>query len=100
MSVPLRASSGSAYLLDRLGPGLQRGAPHFNGLAALYEPGGVRVLGINIQDSKHKSRNQRFWIQHSVARDADASVAMLYEVTATPTVIFSDREGTLLAEKA
>ncbi len=53
-----------------------------------------------------------------MARDADASVAKLYKVTGTPTVIFFDRQGivsytgnelpadyakrldTLLAEKA
>lgn len=70
-------------------------APHFNELAARYEPKGVRVLGINIQDSEARTRAgiKDFGIQYSVARDADASVAKLYKVTGTPTVIFLDRNG-------
>ncbi len=95
-------------------------APHFNELAAGYESKGVRVLGINIQDSEARTRAgiKDFGIQYSVARDADAAVAKLYKVTGTPTVIFLDRNGvvsytanelpadyakrldTLLAEKA
>jgi peroxiredoxin len=70
-------------------------APHFNELAARYEPKGVRVLGINIQDSELRTKAgvKDFGIQYSVARDADANVAKLYEVTGTPTVIFFDRQG-------
>ena len=95
-------------------------APHFNELAARYEPKGVRVLGINIQDSEARTKGgiEDFGIQYLVARDADAGVARLYKVTGTPTVIFLDRQGvvryrghelpadyarrfdTLLAEKA
>ncbi len=70
-------------------------APHFNELAARYESKGVRVLGINIQDSEARTKAgiKDFGIQYSVARDADASVARLYRVTGTPTVIFLDRNG-------
>ncbi len=70
-------------------------ASHFNELAAGYESKGVRVLGINIQDSEARTRAgiKDFGIQYSVARDADASVARLYKVTGTPTVIFFDRQG-------
>lgn len=36
-----------------------------------------------------------FGIRYPVARDADASVALRYQVTATPTVIFLDAEGVI-----
>lgn len=95
-------------------------APHFNELAASYESKGVRVLGINIQDSEARTKAgiKDFGIHYPVARDANANVAKLYKVTGTPTVIFLDRNGvvsytanelpadyakrldTLLAEKA
>jgi thiol-disulfide isomerase/thioredoxin len=70
-------------------------APHFNELAAHYEPKGVRVLGINIQDSEVRTNAgiMDFGIGYAVARDADAGVAKLYRVTGTPTVIFLDRQG-------
>lgn len=70
-------------------------APHFNELAARYESKGVRVLGINIQDSDARTRSGivDFGIRYTVARDADAAVARLYKVTGTPTVIFLDHQG-------
>ncbi len=70
-------------------------APHFNELAARYEPKGVRVLGINIQDSEARTKAGivDFGIRYTVARDADAVVAKLFKVTGTPTVIFLDRQG-------
>ncbi|MGH9907960.1 MAG: TlpA family protein disulfide reductase, partial [Pyrinomonadaceae bacterium] len=63
-------------------------APHFNQLAAQYEPRGVRVLGINIQDSLARTESgiKDFGIRYAVVRDADAAVARLYNVTGTPTV--------------
>ena len=70
-------------------------APHFNELAARYEPQGVRVVGINIQDSPARTEGgiRDFGIKYKVVRDADASVTRLYKVTGTPTVIFLDRKG-------
>lgn len=70
-------------------------APHFNQLAAQYEPEGVRVLGINIQDSVARTEAgiKEFGIRYPVARDADASVTRRYHVTGTPTVVFLDSQG-------
>ncbi len=72
-------------------------APHFNQLAAQYEPRGVRVLGINIQDSLARTESgiKDFGIRYAVVRDADAGVARLYKVTGTPTIVFLDRQGTV-----
>lgn len=70
-------------------------APHFNALAAKYEPQGVRVVGINIQDSPARTEGgvKDFGIQYKVVRDPDASVARRYKVAGTPTIIFLDRNG-------
>lgn len=70
-------------------------APQFNQLAAQYEPRGVRVLGINIQDSLARTESgiKDFGIRYAVVRDADAAVARLYKVTGTPTIVFLDRQG-------
>src|SRR5712691_3651156 len=70
-------------------------APHFNQLAAQYEPRGVRVLGINIQDSPARTAAgiKEFGIRYPVARDPDASVTRRYHVTGTPTVVFLDSQG-------
>ncbi|MGI9107950.1 MAG: TlpA family protein disulfide reductase [Pyrinomonadaceae bacterium] len=70
-------------------------APHINELAAKYEAQGVRVVGINIQDSEARTAGgvKEFGIKYAVARDADASIAKLYKVQGTPTVIFLDKEG-------
>ena len=72
-------------------------APHFNQLAAQYEPRGVRVLGINIQDSLARTESgiKDFGIRYAVVRDADAAVARLYKVTGTPTIVILDRQGTV-----
>ena len=72
-------------------------APQFNQLAAQYEPRGVRVLGINIQDSLARTESgiKDFGIRYAVVRDADAAVARLYKVTGTPTILFLDRQGTV-----
>ena len=72
-------------------------APQFNQLAAQYEPRGVRVLGINIQDSLARTESgiKDFGIRYAVVRDADAAVARLYKVTGTPTIVFLDRQGTV-----
>jgi len=70
-------------------------APHINELAAQYEARGVRVLGINIQDSEARTAGgvREFGIKYAVARDADARIAKLYKVQGTPTVIFLDKDG-------
>ena len=70
-------------------------APHFNQLAATYEPQGVRVVGINIQDSPARTEGgvKEFGINYRVVRDADASVTRRYKVAGTPTIIFLDRNG-------
>jgi cytochrome c biogenesis protein CcmG, thiol:disulfide interchange protein DsbE len=70
-------------------------APHFNALAAQYESRGVRVLGINIQDSSARTQSgiNDFGIRYAVARDTDAAVARRYRVTGTPTVVFLDANG-------
>ncbi len=70
-------------------------APRINKLASLYEPLGVRVLGINIQDSQARVEAgiKDFGIRFPVARDPDASVARRYKVTGTPTLVFLDRNG-------
>jgi len=70
-------------------------APHINELAAQYEARGVRVLGINIQDSEARTAGgvREFGIRYAVARDADARIAKLYKVQGTPTVIFLDKDG-------
>jgi peroxiredoxin len=70
-------------------------APRINELAAQFEPKGVRVLGINIRDSQARAEGgiRDFGIQYQVARDGDASVARLYKVTGTPTVVFLDDNG-------
>jgi len=70
-------------------------APVINELAANYQPRGVRVLGINIQDSPARTAGgvKDFGIRYPVARDADAAVARSYKVTGTPTVVILDRHG-------
>ncbi len=70
-------------------------APQFNQLATEYESRGVRVLGINIQDSQARTEGgiKDFGIRYSVARDGDASVAHRYNVAGTPTIVFVDRKG-------
>lgn len=70
-------------------------APYINQLAASYESRGVRVLGVNIQDSLARTEGgiRDFGIRYAVARDADASVARRYKVTGTPTIIFLDKAG-------
>jgi len=70
-------------------------APHLNALAAKYEPQGVRVVGINIQDSPARTEGgvKEFGIQYRVVRDADASVTRRYKVAGTPTIIFLDHNG-------
>ena len=70
-------------------------APHFNALAAQYEPRGVHVLGINIQDSAPRTEGgtRDFGIHYTVARDADAAVSRRYHVTGTPTIVFLDASG-------
>ena len=72
-------------------------APHFNELAGQYEPRGVRVLGINIQDSLARTESgiKDFGIRYAVVRDADAGVARRYKVTGTPTIVFLDRQSTV-----
>ena len=76
-------------------PTCKEEAPHFNQLAAEYEQRGVRVLGINIQDSVARSAEgvKDFGIRYAVARDADASVARRYGVVGTPTIVFLDSRG-------
>jgi peroxiredoxin len=70
-------------------------APHFNDLAAKYEPQGVRVVGINIQDSVGRTEGgvKDFGIKYKVVRDPDATVTRRYKVVGTPTIIFLDRNG-------
>jgi peroxiredoxin len=70
-------------------------APVFNSLAEKYEPRGVRVLGINIQDSLARTQGgiKDFGIRYTVARDADANVARRYNVKGTPTIILLDHKG-------
>ena len=78
-------------------PTCKEEAPHFNELAAKYEPRGVRMLGINIQDSLARTQSgiKDFGIRYAVARDPDASVARRYRVTGTPTVVLLDKAGTV-----
>lgn len=70
-------------------------APEFNRLARRNRASGIRLLGINIQESEKRTRAgiKDFGIRYPVARDGDASVARRYQVVATPTVIFLDAEG-------
>jgi peroxiredoxin len=72
-------------------------APEFNRLMRRHRASGIRVLGINIQESKKRTRAgiKDFGIRYPVALDTDASVARRYQVTATPTVIFVDANGTI-----
>jgi len=78
-------------------PSCKEEAPHINELAAKYEPRGVRVLGINIQDSPARTESgiKDFGIRYPVARDADALIARRYNVTGTPTIVFLDKRGTV-----
>jgi peroxiredoxin len=70
-------------------------SPHFNALTEQYEPRGVHVLGINIQDSLARTQGgiKDFGIRYTVARDADAAVSRRYHVTGTPTIVFLDASG-------
>ena len=72
-------------------------APEFNRLMRRNRASGIRVLGINIQESEKRTRAgiKDFGIRYPVALDTDASVARRYQVTATPTVIFVDSNGTI-----
>jgi peroxiredoxin len=72
-------------------------APEFNRLMRRHRASGIRVLGINIQESEKRTRAgiKEFGIRYPVALDTDASVARRYQVTATPTVIFIDANGTI-----
>lgn len=76
-------------------PSCKEEAPHINELAAKYESQGVRVVGINIQDSPARLIGgiKDFGIKYAVASDADASVARRYKVVGTPTVVFLDKQG-------
>jgi len=76
-------------------PSCKEEAPHINELAAKYEPQGVRVVGINIQDSPARLAGgvKDFGIKYAVASDADATVARRYKVVGTPTVVFLDKQG-------
>lgn len=76
-------------------PSCKEEAPHVNELAAEYEPRGVRVLGINIQDSPARLAGgvREFDIKYRVASDADAAVARRYKVVGTPTIVFLDEQG-------
>ncbi|HEX7316473.1 MAG TPA: TlpA disulfide reductase family protein [Pyrinomonadaceae bacterium] len=76
-------------------PSCKEEAPHVNELAAKYEPQGVRVVGINIQDSPARLAGgvKDFGIKYGVASDADASVARRYKVVGTPTIVFLDKQG-------
>ncbi len=76
-------------------PSCKEEAPHINELAAKYEPRGVRVVGINIQDSPGRLAGgvKDFGIKYAVASDADASVARRYKVIGTPTIVFLDGQG-------
>jgi peroxiredoxin len=76
-------------------PSCKEEAPHINELAAKYESQGVRVVGINIQDSAARLAGgvKDFGIKYAVASDADASVARRYKVVGTPTVVFLDGQG-------
>jgi peroxiredoxin len=70
-------------------------APEFNELAAQFATRGVRVIGINIQDSVARTEAgiKEFGIQYTVARDPDAAVTRRYKVTGTPTIVLIDRNG-------
>lgn len=70
-------------------------APHINKLAAEYEARGVRVFGIDVQDSQARTEwgIKDFGIRYSVVRDADGETARNYNVEGIPTVIFIDRKG-------
>lgn len=72
-------------------------APEFNRLMRRHRASGIRVLGINIQESEKRTRDgiRNFGIRYPVGLDTDASVARRYQVTATPTVIFVDAYGTI-----
>lgn len=72
-------------------------APEFNRLMRRHRAKGIRVLGINIQESEKRTRDgiKSFGIRYPVALDTDASVARRYQVTATPTVIFLDAYGNI-----
>jgi len=76
-------------------PSCKEEAPHVNELAAKFEPRGVRVLGINIQDSPARLAGgvKEFGIKYGVASDADAAVARRYKVVGTPTIVFLDEQG-------
>lgn len=76
-------------------PTCKEEAPHINELAAKFEPRGVRVLGINIQDSPVRLAGgvKEFGIKYAVASDADATVARRYKVVGTPTIVFLDEQG-------
>ncbi len=78
-------------------PTCKEEAPRFNELAAQYAAQGVRVLGINIQDSLARTQSgiKDFGIRYGVARDADAGVARRYNVTGTPTIVFLDKRGSV-----
>ncbi len=70
-------------------------APHINKLAAEYEARGVKVLGINVNDSAQRTVSgiKDFGIRYTVARDEGAQVARRYNVTGTPTIVFIDKRG-------
>lgn len=76
-------------------PSCKEEAPHVNELAAKFEPRGVRVLGINIQDSPARLAGgvKEFGIKYAVASDAEAAVARRYKVVGTPTIVFLDGQG-------
>lgn len=76
-------------------PSCKEEAPHINELAAKYEPQGVRVVGINIQDSPARLAGgvRDFGIKYAVASDADATIARRYKVVGTPTIVFLDKQG-------
>ena len=76
-------------------PSCKEEAPHVNELAAKFGPRGVRVLGINIQDSPARLAGgvKEFGIKYGVASDADAAVARRFKVVGTPTIVFLDEQG-------
>ena len=77
-------------------------APLLQEVAARYRAEGVRVIGVNIQDTEDGARSfvDEFDISYEILRDADQSLAKALGVKGLPVTFFIDRQGRFLGREA
>lgn len=76
-------------------PSCEEEAPHINKLNDEFASKGVKVIGINVGESKTRIEGgiRDFGIKYTVAGDEGSKVTKSFGVIGTPTVIFLDENG-------